>query len=68
MPNTGTPVPGGLQFTEANYLIHQVVESEDHIGFDLCETAGIGNDWDGNVEEGPLRNLANAMGRSHGKI
>ena len=68
-PNTGTPVPGGLQFTEANYLVHQVVESgRTIIGFDLCETAGIGNDWDGNVGARVLYNLANAMGRSHGKI
>lgn len=49
-PNTGTPVPGGLSFNEACYLIRKVKESgREVIGFDLCEVAGLGNDWDGNV-------------------
>lgn len=47
-PNTGTPVPGGLEFDQATYLIRQVVKSgRKIIGFDLCE---IGNqDWDASV-------------------
>lgn len=68
-PNTGTPVPGGLQFAEARFLVQQVVESgKTIIGFDLCETAGIGHEWDGNVGARILYKLANAMGRSNGKI
>lgn len=68
-PNTGTPVPGGLQFAEARFLLQQVVESgRTIIGFDLCETAGTGNEWDGNVGARILYKLANAMGRSNGKI
>jgi len=49
-PNTGTPVPGGLSFREAIYLIKKVVESgRTIIGADLCEVAGQGHSWDGNV-------------------
>lgn len=49
-PSTGTPVPGGLDFTQATYLISEVVKSgRKIIGFDLCEVApGIG-EWDANV-------------------
>ena len=47
-PNTGTPVPGGLEFDQATYLIRQVVKSgRKIIGFDLCE---VGNqEWDASV-------------------
>jgi agmatinase len=39
-PNTGTPVPGGLSFNQANYLIGAIVRSHRKIvGFDLCEVA-----------------------------
>jgi len=39
-PNTGTPVPGGLEFEEAVYLLFEVVKSgREIIGFDLCEVA-----------------------------
>jgi len=39
-PNTGTPVPGGLEFEEAVYLLFEVVKSgKEIIGFDLCEVA-----------------------------
>jgi len=37
-PNTGTPVPGGLSYHEAIYLLRQIFKSERRIlGFDLCE-------------------------------
>lgn len=50
-PNTGTPVPGGLSFEMASYLIKQLSNSgKQIIGFDLCEVApGKNGDWDGNV-------------------
>jgi len=49
-PNTGTPVPGGLEFSEAVYLIRAVVKSgRKIIGFDLSEVAPGANDWDANV-------------------
>lgn len=67
-PNTGTPVPGGLQFPEAMYLLKQVRESgRTIIGFDLCEVGGLGNEWDGNVGARVLYKLANLMGASRGK-
>ena len=64
-PNTGTPVPGGLTFFEAIFLINKIVESgREIIGFDLCEVAGSGNYWDGNVGARILYRLCNLMGKS----
>ena len=66
-PNTGTPVPGGLQFQEAMHLLKVLVDSgRQIIGFDLCEVAGIGHEWDGNVGARVLYRLANLMGKSNG--
>jgi agmatinase len=51
-PNTGTPVPGGLHFTEACTLIRKLVERGHRIlGFDLNEVApgSDGSEWDANV-------------------
>jgi agmatinase len=53
-PNTGTPVPGGLNFTEANYLFSVLVKSgRKIIGFDLNEvspnTEDENDEWDANV-------------------
>ena len=47
-PNTGTPVPGGLEFEEALYLIEATVAAgKKIIGFDISEC---GNDpYDGGV-------------------
>lgn len=39
-PDTGTPVPGGLSFSEAVYILRTLKESgRELIGFDLCEVA-----------------------------
>ena len=47
-PNTGTPVPGGIDYSQAMYLIKQLAFSGRKIvGFDLNEVAP--NDWDANV-------------------
>lgn len=56
-PHTGTPVPGGLDFWEAYYLISNLVRSgRQIIGFDLCE---VGNaEWDANVGARILYHLA----------
>ena len=63
-PNTGTPVPGGLQFSEAVHLIHAVVASgRELVGFDLNEVspdAGNG-DWDANVGARLLYKLSNLL-------
>jgi agmatinase len=51
-PHTGTPVPGGLSFAEANLLLASVVESGRRIvGVDLTEVAPgpRGDEWDANV-------------------
>jgi agmatinase len=50
-PGTGTPVPGGLEFEQAMYLIRQIVFSGRRIaGFDLSEVApSDSGDWDANV-------------------
>ncbi len=50
-PHTGTPVPGGLSFREADYLLEKLRDSgKKIIGFDLCEVAPGGDDeWDANV-------------------
>jgi agmatinase len=67
-PNTGTPVPGGLEFQEAIYLLKEVVKSgKTIIGFDLCEVGGTDN-WDANVGARVLYNLCNWTGRSQGWI
>lgn len=66
-PNTGTPVPGGLEFAEVTYLLKKLVESgRKIIGFDLCETGN--NDWDANVASRILYKLCNWTGRSQGFI
>ena len=49
-PNTGTPVPGGMEYEELMYLLNKIRESgREIIGFDLCEVSPGDNDWDGNV-------------------
>lgn len=49
-PNTGTPVPGGMSFAQAEYLIRKVSESgKEIIGFDLNEVAPGDDEWDANV-------------------
>ncbi len=53
-PNTGTPVPGGLDYTEALFLLKKIIRSgRKIIGFDLCEVS-LGeldnvSEWDANV-------------------
>lgn len=67
-PNTGTPVPGGLDFNEACYLLEKIVEKgKTIIGFDLCEVAGIPHEWDGNVGARILYKLGNLCLKSRVK-
>lgn len=48
-PNTGTPVPGGLDLPQASYLLKRLLESgRKIIGADLCEVGGE-SEWDGSV-------------------
>jgi agmatinase len=68
-PHTGTPVPGGLSFDEACYLLERLVLSgRQIIGFDLCEVAPAdGDEWDANVGARILYKLCGATLRSQGK-
>lgn len=61
-PHTGTPVPGGLSFNEAAWLLDKVASSGRRIvGFDLCEVSPANDDqWDANVGARMLYKLCNA--------
>jgi agmatinase len=68
-PNTGTPVPGGLDFTQALYLLKKVVSSgRKIISFDLNEVSPGTTDWDANVGARLLYQLCNLMGVSQGRL
>ena len=66
-PHTGTPVPGGLSFEEAAYLLEALAASGRRIiGFDLCEVAPgpDGDEWDANVGARILYKLCGSLLRS----
>lgn len=68
-PNTGTPVPGGLRYSELEQLIYMVVKSGRRIiGFDLCEVGSSEDGWDANVGARVLYQLCGALLASQGKI
>ena len=52
-PSTGTPVPGGLDYQEAVFIIEAIKESgREIISFDLCEVSPSlipGSEYDQNV-------------------
>lgn len=60
-PNTGTPVPGGLSFNQATYLLKQLTKRGKRVvGFDLCEVnPSQHNEWDANVGARILYHLSN---------
>jgi len=66
-PNTGTPVPGGLRWEEAIYLLEQVViNGKRIIGFDVNEvTPSADNDWDAAVGARLLFKLCNLAAASN---
>lgn len=60
-PNTGTPVPGGLEFHQATYLFKKILESgRKIIGFDVCETGN--SEWDANVAARIIYKLSCLLG------
>jgi agmatinase len=69
-PSTGTPVPGGLSFQQASFIIKAVALSgRTIVGFDLVEVAPSGkkdDEWDGNVGARILYKLCAAALFSHG--
>jgi agmatinase len=57
-PNTGTPVPGGFEFSEIMYLFKKLSASgKKIIGMDLVEVAPGNDEWDGNVGARTLFNM-----------
>lgn len=67
-PNTGTPVPGGLSFREATFLLRALARSGRRIiGFDLCEVAPGKDEWDANVGARMLYKLCGYMEMSQMK-
>lgn len=66
-PNTGTPVPGGLEFEQTLYLIKEVVRSKRTlIGFDISEVTPGEDEWDANVGARLLFRIANLTALSNG--
>jgi len=61
-PNTGTPVPGGLAFEEATYLLSRLAAKRTIIGFDLVEVSPGKDEWDANVGARLLWHLCGVMG------
>ncbi|WP_448572386.1 agmatinase family protein [Trichothermofontia sp.] len=60
-PNTGTPVPGGLELEETFCLFREIVRSgRQIIGFDVCEVGD--GEWDANVGARVVYKLCNLMG------
>ncbi len=59
-PNTGTPVPGGLQYEQAVYLLNEIITSgRQIIGFDIVEVAPGKDEWDAIVGARLLYKLCN---------
>ena len=62
-PNTGTPVPGGLELEQVYGLFRELVNSgREIIGFDVCEVGD--GEWDGNVGARIVYKLANLLNLS----
>ena len=65
--HTGTPVPGGLGFYEALYLVESVVRSgRQIIGFDVSECGN--HPWDANVASRILHRISSLVGVSRGHL
>ena len=66
-PNTGTPVPGGLEFEQSLFLVKQVVDSgRTIVGFDLNEVApGAEDEWDACVGARLFYRIANLAALSN---
>ncbi len=68
-PGTGTPVPGGLEFEEAVYLLRAIVRSgRTIIGLDLNEVAPGDTEWNAIVGARLLYQLCNWMAVSQGRL
>lgn len=68
-PSTGTPVPGGLSYHQAQVLLKTLARSgKKVVAFDLNEVAPSdkGDEWDGNVGARMLYKLCGVSLHSHG--
>jgi agmatinase len=65
-PNTGTPVPGGLDFEQALFLVKKVVKrGRTIIGFDVNEVAPGEDEWDACVGARLVYRIANLAALSN---
>ena len=65
-PTTGTPVPGGLSFEQATYLLTKLANGDKTIiGMDLVEVAPGDDDWDGNVGARLLFHMCGAFAKNN---
>ena len=66
-PGTGTPVPGGLSYSQVDYLLYKLYESGKQIvGFDLVEVSPtLGGEINGNIGARILYRLAVFATRSN---
>ncbi|MEX2234864.1 MAG: agmatinase family protein [Cyclobacteriaceae bacterium] len=68
-PNTGTPVPGGLEYEQVIYILKKLVTSgRKIIAFDLNEVTPGAGDWDANVGARLLYQLCNWTAVSQGLL
>ncbi|NVO01444.1 MAG: agmatinase family protein [Bacteroidetes bacterium] len=68
-PNTGTPVPGGLELEQIYYLFEKIAESgKKIIGFDLNEVGTSENEWDESVAARIIYKLSNITAKTQGII
>ncbi len=66
-PNTGTPVPGGLSYEQAIYMLSKLASSNKKIiGIDLVEVAPGQDQWDGNVGARLLFHLCGVIAKNNG--
>jgi agmatinase len=67
-PNTGTPVPGGLEIEQAVYLMEILLSAgKKIIGFDLNEVAPGKEEWDANVGARLLFKMCHLILKSNSK-
>lgn len=65
-PNTGTPVPGGMSFEQAAFLLTKLADSDKEIiGFDLVEVSPGDDDWDGNVGSRMLFHMCGILAKNN---
>ena len=67
-PHTGTPVPGGLSYQDAMWILERLIDKKKKvIGFDLCEVApDPESDWDLNVGARVLYKLSGVLAKTTG--